>query len=383
MLCNPSRNIGREGVVLPLAALFFVVILGMAAFAIDIGYMICVESQLQNAADASALAGALALMDPYLQYSYPNQTSSAKATILANALSSATSSAQKLAALNKAGDISSLTANASDIVCGFLDAQNTFSPTPPDSRFPNSVQVTLRRDNQANTPLGLFFAPIFGKTSANLTAMAQATLMSSPGSFTSAKSANSLLLPVALDVRIWNQFLQNGTSPSANNQVLTGPNGALELQVYPDSSQFGSFGLASTGAPANDTPSYRSWIDNGPSPGDLKYLNSNSLLPVSPATPQYWYAGPGMKSTLQTDFASIMGQPRLIPLYDGTLSTGNGYPIIGFAGVTISEATARGSNMNISVQPAVVNDPTAIGGVPTGTGSLPPTFSFSGAQLTR
>jgi hypothetical protein len=69
--------------------------------------------------------------------------------------------------------------------------------------------------------------------------------------------------------------------------------------------------------------------------------------------------------------------------YDGSLSTGNGYPIVGFAGVTVSEATGRGANMNISVQPMVVNDPTAVGGIPAGTGSLPPTFSFVGVQVTR
>jgi Flp pilus assembly protein TadG len=380
MMRNRCQNRLRKGVILLLAALLLVVILGMAAFSIDIGYMIYVESELQNSADASALAGAAALMQPYLQYWYPNQSSSAQATTLTNAIASATSEAKRLAGLNKAGDVSSLTANASDVVSGFLDAQNNFSPAPPDSRFPNSVKVMLRRDNQANTPLTLFFAPIFNKNSTNLTATAQATLMSSPGNF----NTNGLFLPVALDVRIWSQFLQNGTSPSAKDQVLTGPNGALELQVYPDSPQFGQFALASIGAPANDMGSYSAWIDNGPSSSDLTYLKNNALLPVSPSAPQYWYAGPGMKSTLQSDFASIIGQPRRLPLYDGTLSTGNGYPIIGFAGVTISEATSKGNNkMNISVQPMVVNDPTAVGGTPAGAGSLPPTFSFSGVQLTR
>src|ERR1700675_734971 len=127
MMAGACPKGGGEGVILPLAALLLVVVLGMAAFSIDIGYMIFVESELQNAADASALAGAAALMDPYVQYSYPNQTSSAKATILAGAISSATSEAQRLAALNKAGNVSSLTANSSDVVCGFLDSQNNFS----------------------------------------------------------------------------------------------------------------------------------------------------------------------------------------------------------------------------------------------------------------
>src|ERR1700730_10557607 len=320
MMRNRCRNRLREGVILVLRALLLVVILGMASFSIDIGYMIYVESELQNATDASALAGAAALMQPYLQYWYPNQSSSAQATTLTNAIASATSEAKRLAGLNKAGDGSSLSANASDVVSGFLDAQNNFSPTPPDCRFPYSVQVTWRRDNQANTPVSLFFAPIFGMSSINLTATARATLMSSPGGF----KTNGLFLPVALDVRIWSQFLQNGTSPSANNQVLTGANGALELQVYPDSPQFGKFALVSIGAPANGMGSYSAWIDNGPSSSDLTYLQNNALLPVSPSAPEYWYAGPGMKSTLQSDFASIIGQPRRVPLYDGTLSTGNG-----------------------------------------------------------
>jgi Flp pilus assembly protein TadG len=372
-------NTARQGVILPLAALLLIVILGMAAFAVDIGYMVYAESELQNAADAAALAGAPQLMQPYVQYNYPNQTAAAKAKILGDAITNVTTEVQKVAGLNKAADVSGLTANASDIVCGFLDAQNNFSPTPPDSRFPNSVQVTLRRDNQANTPLKLTFGFIFGMSSANLTATARATIMANPGKF----GTDGLPLPVALDVRVWNQFLNNGTSPSANNQVLTGPNGALELQVYPDSSQFGNFGLLSIGAPATDQPSYSNWIDNGASATDVAYLKSHSLLPVSPSAPQYWSAGPGMKSALQSDFASIIGQPRLLPLYDGTLPTGNGYPIIGFAGATISQATGSGSNMIISVQPKLVQDPALFGGPPAGTGSLPTTFAFTNVQLTH
>ena len=47
----------RSGVVVVLAALLLVVIFGMAAMAIDVGYMMLVKTQLQVAADAGALAG--------------------------------------------------------------------------------------------------------------------------------------------------------------------------------------------------------------------------------------------------------------------------------------------------------------------------------------
>ena len=68
-MMRTQRRSRREGVLLPLAALLLVVILGMAAFSIDIGYMIYVESELQNAADASALAGAAATWDGRVMFS--------------------------------------------------------------------------------------------------------------------------------------------------------------------------------------------------------------------------------------------------------------------------------------------------------------------------
>jgi len=381
---SSPHKIERRGAVLPLAVFLVIVILAMAAFAVDVGYIILVRAQLQKAADAAALAAVEQLMQPYVQYSSPGQTAAQQTQILNNATAAALAQAKKFAGFNRAGSVSSLALNDADVVFGFLDAQNNFSPNPPDTRFPNSVQVTVRRDAQANGALTLIFGSLLGKGSASVTALGQATMMTDPNNFTGSKGIDSLFIPVALDVRIWKQFMQNGTSPSANNQVLTGPNGQPELQVYPDSSQFGSFGLVSPGPPASDTPSYRAWIDNGPTPADLTYLDTHNLLPVSPQQPAYWAAGPGMKSTLQTDFASIMGEARLVPLYDGSLgSQGNGYPIVGFAGVTITQATGRGSNMNISVQPALVIDPTAVGGSPAGTSGLPPTFSFAPARLTK
>ena len=53
------RHARRErGQILPLAALMLVVLLGIGAFAIDIGYAYYAKRQLQSAADAAALAGA-------------------------------------------------------------------------------------------------------------------------------------------------------------------------------------------------------------------------------------------------------------------------------------------------------------------------------------
>ncbi len=139
----------------------------------------------------------------------------------------------------------------------------------------------------------------------------------------------------------------------------------------------------STGAPASDTPSYRSWIDNGDTPSDMQYLENNNLMPVSPSSPKAWAGGPGMKSTLQSNFAGAMGQPRIIPVFQPVSTSpyqaanGSGsnttYNIVGFVGVTITQADGRGSNMNISVQAATISDPTLIvSTVPAGEGSSSP-----------
>jgi Flp pilus assembly protein TadG len=55
-LRNQKGN--RRGSIVVLAALLMIMLVGMLAFAIDIGYMSTVKAELQNAADAAALAGA-------------------------------------------------------------------------------------------------------------------------------------------------------------------------------------------------------------------------------------------------------------------------------------------------------------------------------------
>jgi Flp pilus assembly protein TadG len=54
----------NRGQVLIIVALAFVVFLGFAALAVDVAYMYTVRNELQRSADAGALAGASAFVDP-------------------------------------------------------------------------------------------------------------------------------------------------------------------------------------------------------------------------------------------------------------------------------------------------------------------------------
>jgi hypothetical protein len=195
-------------------------------------------------------------------------------------------------------------------------------------------------------------------------------------------NVNGVLLPVAMDVNAWTNFYATGQSP--DGVVHLGSNGKPQLQVYPSPGNApGNFGLLSVGAPSTDTPTFSSWIDSGPSSTDLSYLNSNNLVPASTSSPKTWAGGPGLKSTEQSDFASVMGQSRLVPVFQAVSQSpyqaagGSGgnttYNIVGFVGVTVSQADASGSNMTISIQPAATIDPTANytsgSTVPAGEGS--------------
>ena len=70
---NTQTNPARRGAVAPLAALLLAFLVGMLAFALDVGYMAVVKGELQNAADAAALAGAARVQVPYVQYYLPSQ----------------------------------------------------------------------------------------------------------------------------------------------------------------------------------------------------------------------------------------------------------------------------------------------------------------------
>src|SRR5262245_53148220 len=54
---DPDRR-PRRGAVVVLAALFMVALLGMVAFAVDLGYIMKVQTDLDRSVDAAVLAGA-------------------------------------------------------------------------------------------------------------------------------------------------------------------------------------------------------------------------------------------------------------------------------------------------------------------------------------
>jgi Flp pilus assembly protein TadG len=345
-------------------------LLAMVAFSVDLGWLVTVQTELQNSADAAALAGTQKLMDPYVQWALPGVSATQQNQIRNQAIADAKAAAKQYAGFNQAGGVP-LTLNDNDIEVGYTDQQGNYNPNPDLTVFPNTVAVTVRRDDLANGQVSLFFAPVLGTNAVPLSAYARAaTFAGNVQSLKALPNTDAHILPVALDVNVWNQFYATGKSPDGN--IYNSPlNGLPQLQVYPwGTNTPGSFGLLDTGPPANNVPAFRTWINDGQTPNDINYLLHNELLPVSPQAAKPWKCGPGLKSTLQIDFASQINVPVLIPIfqpvstapYVAATAQGQGatYAIIGFVGVKVTQATGSGSSMNISIQPAANVDPTAV-----------------------
>jgi Flp pilus assembly protein TadG len=400
-----SQRSERPAAIAPFAAVLLIPLFAMAAFAVDLGWIALVQSNLQNAADASALAGAGQLTDGYVQYNSITQ-STQQYSILTTAESNAKTTAKNVASRN-AADVSSLTLLDSDIQFGSTNAANQYTPSSTASGYPNTIKVTLRRDTSANGALGLFFGPILGMNTVNLQATAAATIYTANvDSFVNTPSLNAGLLPVTYDVNHWNNFLSTGMDPDGN--ANTDANGIPQLSVYPSIKDTGNFGQLSLDGSNAGSSTISGWVDNGLSQGDLQGLQNAGgqtvLIPLSQHNANIqpgnstdgmgswnWVGDPGMKTSVLHTIANHVGETYLLPLFkpldptDGaSYQAGNGggshyyYNIVEFVSVKIISA----DNNSLVVQPSAqildfntVSFTTQPAGTPGGPSSLLTTFA--------
>ena len=389
----------RRGGIAPLTALLLIPLLGLVAFAVDMGWIVLTQSDLQNTADSAALAAAGQMMNGYVQYNLPNQGAN-QPTILNTAEAGARASAKQFAGLNAAGGVSSLTLMDGDIQFGFTDAGGNYTAWSAGAPYPNTVKVTVRRDSSANTPLGLFFGPVLGMSTVNLNATAAATIYAANiDSFANTSSIAVGMLPVTYDVNAWNNFLATGQDPDGNTTLDA--NGNPEISVYPSVKDTGNFGLLGLDDAHAGASTVSSWITSGLTQSSVQNLLSNGASDETPLIPlsQHnqnilpsastdgmgswnWVGDTGMKTSVLHTLSGYVGDTYLLPLFKPlnptpgsayTAGSGNGshyyYNIVQFVSVKITYV----DNKSLVVQPsATVLNPnwvTFSSSVPAGTGS--------------
>src|SRR5690606_35625254 len=146
--------------------------------------------------------------------------------------------------------------------------------------------------------------------------------------------------------------------------IWPGGGGSLEVNLYPRATGSpGNRGTVDIGLSNNSTRDIARQIVHGISHSDLAHhggkleLDENGELELNGDT--------GISAGVKDELASIMGQPRIIPIFSKVVGPGNNaqYTIVQFVGVRIMEVRLTGSmsGKKVIVQPAKV---VARGGIP-------------------
>lgn len=348
-------------------AVWLTFFIGIAALAFDIGHLLIVRNELQNGADAAALAGANCLNKTTAGSNCTNITSPTLNWTIAS------TKATNSIALNKSdgtGLIDGTVQTGYWNVNGGTALQPTsLSPLGPCTVVAGmmttacdkpAVMVTLRRAAGNNGgPVGSLVASMFGGTAIPISASAVAVL-SSPG-----RVLEGSLVPIAINKCMYDLYWDSATnSPkTATSTLLNGVPQVIgqpwEVRIgssyhYPncESGQWTSFGLD-----RNDVPTVRDLIANGnPTPlqtGDQTWIQ------------------PGTKSSLYDDlddqYPSPPGADVTVLVVNNPVgwSTHTQTPIVAFAGFHIS---------NVDKKDKYVQGHFIKGGMTSGAGGFGPYY---------
>jgi len=359
--------------------------LAMVAFSVDLGYVLTAKEELQRTADASALAAC---------WDYGKSLSKGQTYTVAT--QSGRSAASTYASYNQITknptQIDTNTSNSpgGDVVFGYISdlggASNNFQ-TGATTNY-NAIQVRVRKDSSLNGKVPYFFARIFGIQGQALTAQATAAMVRDVSGFKApADGTNIDLLPFALDLQTWNGLMAGSGDDAwkwdpATKKVVAGSDGVLEVNLYPQGTGSpGNRGTVDIGSSNNSTSDIARQILNGISPSDLAAMggkiefNSDGKLFLNGDT--------GISAGVKDELASIMGQPRIIPIFSAVTGNGNNatYTIVKWQGIRIVNVKLTGSmsqkNVMIQVAPVVTK------GAIQSTTSGPSSFVYSPVVLVK
>jgi Flp pilus assembly protein TadG len=273
-ICRPPVMQDTRGAVAVTVAIMIVVLLAVGALALDISNAMIARSELQNVADASALAGARQLGVIY--QGLPQGTP--YTTYVLSSPGAVVTAATTVALANQARQVS-IAINAADIVIGVWNSgPRTLTPGNVGA---TGVRVTARRDGGANGPVATWLAGIMGISSMNVVATATAALTGSGTLLPGAANA-----PFGLDELIFNNPAYCGTP----------------IQFYP------------TNNPPSGCAGWNTFLENPPNANTEKQI-IQGLTPNPPTytTPQITAGQTSLEyigGNLATDF------PPLINLFD-------------------------------------------------------------------
>lgn len=349
----------RRGVVIAFVVLTLAALIGMTALTIDVGVMVNTRADLQNAADAAAMAGVSAMStDAMVMVKQGRGGSVGEVLRLAKVRAAETS------ALNRSFGAKGTILEARDIQVGWLDITSGTSDIVtggPPAEW-NAVKVTVRRSKSGqNGPVTFFFAGIFGQHSIDITATATAVLEDRAAVIT---PNGDWLWPFTIDKTIHDAQMLNGNDvfaydPSAES-VSNGPDGMREIHMFPGGETPGNFGLLNIGADSASDAELEAQIVNGVTADDWESETGQTELvftddaggPVTYDVP----GNPGLKAALFNSIEDRIGSVVAYLLHDEVTGSGANtvYRIVGVrfgrvVGVSLEDSNRKG----LYIQPMI------------------------------
>ena len=372
----------RRGAAAVFAMVMMVVLIGFAALTIDVGVMYNTRADLQNAADAAALAGAAAYASPAMVQVRLGHDAG---TNIQYVLAKAERQARQTARENGSFAGGKIILEPEDVGTGWIDVTSATSPLDPNP-LPadyNAVQVIARRSKESpNGPVRFFFATIFGKHTTSVSASAVAVYDDHFSAYDVDIPSSAPLWPFTIHTAEYDTWVAGSTDKyqydSDTNTVSTGPDGDVEVRLYPDKLAPGNYGLMNIGAPNQGSTTLEGQILNGVSPTDLELEIGTSKLTFydDDGDPMgYDMTGnPGLKSSLEAPIEARIGDVVGFFVHDKVSQSGSNvvYHITGirFARVMfvkLSSSKQRG----LWMQPVSYNGPgvITIPGAPSSDGN--------------
>ncbi|WP_406637115.1 pilus assembly protein TadG-related protein [Pseudarthrobacter quantipunctorum] len=280
----------QRGAATIMVAVLMVALLGFAALAVDVGAMYVEKAQIQNGADATALA------------------------IAGDCAKGLSCTAAMSASANRLAD-----ANANDSSTG------VFSVTQPNANTVR-VETNAREAGSGNDHFSLFFARTLGIDTAEITAVAEA-------SWGPPESGSTL--PWTVSECVFRRYL----TPSQLNELdttgsFTGDPTATHILLRYDEN-------------APDYPGCAA--QNGYQPGGFGWLETTDGCTAEIDVDATVEGQPGnhFPTAAECDaiLASIMDQPALVPLFDSATDGGSNtvYTLVGFAAFQVTGYRFGGS----------------------------------------
>ena len=362
----------RRGNVLVLTAMVFSMLLAFMAFVVDVGYIVTSRSELAAAADAGALAATFEMGDGFGTLTNTQIATNSKAA------------AVSVIGAHGGGGLTSVYCNSTrDVKLGSYtwNAATSSWVTTWNATPYNVAEVTLHRDQVGSTlgdrPLDLFIAPSFGKNKTGVAMVGKAALLPSTG-LKKVTGVNLDILPITLDLPTWTA-LEGGsgtdlyTYNASTGAVTSGADGVKEVDLYPLSSSTttsGNRGTVDIGSANNSTADISRQIRYGVNDADMSYFGgqfnwSRGSITLNGDT--------GLSAGIKDDLISIIGKPRMIPLFTSVAGPGNNanYVIQKFVGIRILMVQLTGNQKKVVVQPASMVNAAGIPGTTTiGLGTI-------------